>query len=79
MHFQASDYIIPLTFGPISSCMQRAPFSSQGLDRANRNHPELSEVLLKVNNEHIGTGLPGWLSGKESTCQAGDVGLIPGS
>ena len=59
--------------------MQRAPFSSQGLDRANRNHPELSEVLLKVNNEHIGTGLPGWLSGKESTCQAGDVGLIPGS
>ena len=23
-------------------------------------------------------GLPKWLSGKESTCQAGDVGLIPG-
>ena len=22
--------------------------------------------------------LPRWLSGKESTCQAGDVGLIPG-
>ena len=22
--------------------------------------------------------LPKWLSGKESTCQAGDVGLIPG-
>jgi len=25
------------------------------------------------------TGLPRWLSGKESTCKAGDVGLIPGS
>ena len=23
-------------------------------------------------------GLPQWLGGKESTCQAGDVGLIPG-
>ena len=25
------------------------------------------------------TGIPRWLHGKESTCQAGDVGLIPGS
>ena len=25
------------------------------------------------------TGLPWWLSGKEPTCQAGDVGSIPGS
>ena len=24
-------------------------------------------------------GFPRWLSGKESTCQAGDVSLIPGS
>ena len=24
-------------------------------------------------------GLPRWLSGKGSTCNAGDVGLIPGS
>ena len=24
-------------------------------------------------------GLPWWLSGKESTCQAGDVGSVPGS
>ena len=24
-------------------------------------------------------GLPWWLSGKESTCNAGDIGLIPGS
>ena len=24
-------------------------------------------------------GLPRWLSGKEFTCNAGDVGLIPGS
>ena len=26
-----------------------------------------------------GKGLPRWLSGKESTCQARDEGLIPGS
>ena len=25
------------------------------------------------------TGLPRWLNGKESACQAGDSGLIPGS
>jgi len=24
-------------------------------------------------------GLPRWLSGKESACQAGNIGLIPGS
>jgi len=24
------------------------------------------------------SGLPRWLSGKESTCQAGDMGSIPG-
>ena len=24
-------------------------------------------------------GLPRWLSGEESTCNAGDLGLIPGS
>ena len=24
-------------------------------------------------------GLPWWLSGEESTCNAGDVGLIPGA
>ena len=26
----------------------------------------------------IKSGLPWWLSGKESSCQEGDVGLIPG-
>ena len=36
----------------------------------------LSEVwgLLKASS-----GLPWWLSGKESACNAGDLGLIPGS
>ena len=28
---------------------------------------------------YIPGGLPWWLSGKESACNAGDVGLIPGS
>ena len=27
----------------------------------------------------MGLGLPRWLGGKESTCQAGDIGSIPGS
>ena len=36
---------------------------------------------VKENNIHelICLGLPWWLSGKESPCQAGDLGLIPGS
>ena len=29
------------------------------------------------NGMHIYTGNPWWLRGKESTCNAGDVGLIP--
>ena len=28
---------------------------------------------------NVTDGLPWWLSGKESTCNAGDAGLIPGS
>jgi len=28
---------------------------------------------------NIAVGLPRWLSGKESACQAGDEGSIPGS
>ena len=29
--------------------------------------------------KYLSLGPPQWLSGKESTCQTGDVGLIPGS
>ena len=29
-------------------------------------------------NSGLYLGLPGWLRGKESACNAGDVGLIPG-
>ena len=37
--------------------------------------------LSEVSNEPKGLkgGLPWWLSGKESACQTGDFGLIPGS
>ena len=31
----------------------------------------------RLNN--VITGLPRWLSGKESACSSGDAGLIPGS
>ena len=31
-----------------------------------------------LSNFHIGFGLPGWLSGKESTRNAEDLGSIPG-
>ena len=34
---------------------------------------DLSYVSLSLR------GLPQWLSGKESNCNAGDIGLIPGS
>ena len=35
-------------------------------------------VSLSNTDQHT-QGLPQWLSGKESTCNAGDTGLIPGS
>jgi len=36
---------------------------------------------MSQNNMNVlgATGLPWWLSGKESTCQAGDTGSNPGS
>ena len=35
-------------------------------------------MLLSSKMNHSNKGLPWWLSGKESTCNAGDLGLIPG-
>ena len=35
-------------------------------------------VCCSFINSNLSRGLPWWLSGKESTCNAGDVGLIPG-
>ena len=37
----------------------------------------LRGIFLKPKTSHM--GLPWWLSSKESACNAGDVGLIPGS
>ena len=36
-------------------------------------------MLLSSKMNHSNKGLPWWLSGKESTCNAGDLGLIPES
>ena len=38
-------------------------------------------MLTASNNRRVKAyvGLPSWLRGKESTCQAGDADLIPGS
>ena len=39
-----------------------------------------ASILITHTHKHIYfLGLPRWLSGKESTCQAADVGSIPGS
>ena len=37
------------------------------------------QMVYPLSHEGSNFGLPEWLSGKESTCQAGDLGLIPGS
>ena len=42
--------------------------------------PKESDVTERLSTAHIfQAGLPRWLSGKESTCQAGEASLIPGS
>jgi len=46
----------------------------QGTRKSNLFYLKFEFVLLRF---HI--GLPWWPSGKESTCQVGDVGSIPGS
>ena len=38
-----------------------------------------SDMTEQLHSLILMCGLPGWLSGKESACNAGDVGLIPGS
>ena len=35
--------------------------------------------MLTVLGDTVYMGLPWWLSGKESTCNVGDLGSIPGS
>ena len=46
-------------------------------------HSTLVECSIYINTIYCTGiypyGLPRWLSGKESACNAGDVGLIPGS
>ena len=42
----------------------------------NADRIKLKAKRKKGNNKE-NTGLPRWLSGKESSCQAGDAGLIP--
>ena len=40
----------------------------------------MTEATKQQQQQHgPSAGLPRWLSGKESTCNAGDAGLIPGS
>ena len=36
------------------------------------------KMTLLYSSPPLSTGLPRWLSSKESTCAAGDMGLIPG-
>ena len=38
-------------------------------------------LALRITHQEAGLlwSLPRWLSGKESTCNAGDMGLVPGS
>ena len=51
----------------------------KSVKQANQKSRLLSKISLSllVGNSFIG-GLFSWLSAKESTCQAGDMGLIPG-
>ena len=34
--------------------------------------------MLELSDQEFKTGFPGGLDGKDSTCSAGDLGLIPG-
>ena len=46
----------------------------------NEREEELGVMHFSHNGLHaINIGFPGILDGKESTCNAGDIGLIPGS
>ena len=38
----------------------------------------MTDKLLEAQSILVVFGLPRWLSGKESACNVGDLGLIPG-
>ena len=41
-------------------------------------YTSICDIYIHIST-YIYTGLPRWLSDKESACNAGDLGLIPGS
>ena len=41
-------------------------------------HPGVNHHGREYGKEHVSMGLPGGSVGKESTCNVGDLGLIPG-
>ena len=45
------------------------------------SHIQIKTLIIFVHlNHHSGShGLPWWLNGKESACNAGDLGSVPGS
>ena len=42
------------------------------------NEVHFAKENFKINKLYSFEGLPWWLSGKESTCNAGDVASVPG-
>ena len=57
------------------------PWNSPGKNTGVGSHSLLQGIFpIKESNPTMyKMELPGWFSGKEHTCQAGDSGLIPGS
>ena len=61
--------------------VQRSLFtlSSQAVHvNASRNTEKPSQQLLLIHRDSVTMGFPGGSAGKESTCNAGDLGSIPG-
>ena len=59
--------------------LQRASRSQVAGMRRERGSRRGSSVFFSLLLKYSCCGLPRWLSGKESSCQAGDAGLISGS
>ena len=57
------------------SCLDSQSFCT--LPRTILVFPHWPDIIMK--NTKFNSGLPWWLSGKESTCNTGDLDLIPGS
>ena len=70
---------LPQLLLPLPNCNWHSLGSSKSCTRVSKGRKTLHFSLAVLTKAAVKRGLPRWLTGKESTSQAADSSLIPGS